>query len=126
MAVTVDIFKHNVRRKTTGEGPVKQAVITIPSGDVDTDVTIVTPSTGQCIFIVGMIFSENNAMNFKIKYAASKYHTFELAANQGIFMPVGNGMIPIPQDFPLVVQASADFTDLSIFYIEAEELLIHQ
>jgi len=126
MTVTIDTITHNMRKMHTGEGPVKQAVITIPDGDVDTDITVVTPAEGRCIFIVGLLFSENNAMNFKIKYSDTSYFNFELAENQGVFMPVGSNIIPLQQDIPLIIKSDAGVTDLSIFYIEALSLTFHQ
>lgn len=124
MAITVDSLTHNIRFKKTGVGPVREAIISIPGGDINTDQTIATPASGNSIFIVGIFFSEDNALTLKIKYATSKYKSIELSANQGVWQPVGFGILPLQQDYPLVVQSTAALTDLNILYVEASEMLI--
>lgn len=122
MASTVDFYIHQIRFGKTGIGPVREANISLEAADGD--YTVVTPATGNSIFIVGILFSETNPVTLEFKLASGKYRTLELSAYQGVWEPVSKKIIPLPKDTPLIVKTSADISDLSIFYVEAPEFLL--
>lgn len=54
--------------------------------------TVRTPSVAtNKLWVVGIHLSENNAGNVILKSGSSKTHTYELAANQGIYDKVERG-----------------------------------
>lgn len=94
---------------------------------VDTDLTVHTPATGKRVFVVGMWFAEGTATNLTLKSATtpSKSVVLELAANQGGWDSIGKDIIWVcTSGEALVVQSSAAISDLIIYTVEAERMIL--
>jgi hypothetical protein len=63
-------------------------VVTIDT--VDTDLTIVTPTGTAMACVVGIMFSEGTAGTLTFKSGTTTLMALELAANQGLFLPLGD------------------------------------
>lgn len=104
-----------------GSGPVTPYVIVIDTAD--TDLTIITPSADKMACIVGALESETSATNLTFKVGTTAVAVPELAANQGILVPISNhAMICGGLGEALKTQASVAISKMLLYVIQASYL----
>lgn len=87
------------------------------------DLTILTPDSGKMALIVGMFMSEGTAANITFKSGSTTYAIPELASNQGILFPIGQGVLVCGQPGEaLKIQSSAVVTSMLIYVAQASRL----
>lgn len=97
--------------------------IVVAIGTIDTDLTIFTPDSGKVACIVGMFMSETSATNITFKSGSTSYAVPELAANQGILFPVGQGILICGQPGEaLKIQSSVAITSMLLYVTQATRL----
>ena len=100
-----------------GAGPVTPYVCTFDT--TGSDLTIVTPATGKMAAIVGAFMSETSASNITFKSGTTTLVIPELAANQGILLPIGNNILLATQPGEaLKVQVSVAVSYLLLFVVQ--------
>lgn len=75
--------------RNTAAGPVYSYNITIDT--TGADLTLHTPAATNRVFLVGAVLSDGTANTITFKTGSTTLCAPELAANQGIFTPVGTG-----------------------------------
>lgn len=99
-------------------GPIKVYSVSIDT--TGADLTICTPASGNSVYIVGLAVSEATAANVTIKSGSTTLWVAELAANQGILLPVENGfLMATAKGQALVLQSSAAVSNLLLHVVEA-------
>lgn len=83
------------------------------------DLTIRTPATGKMIFLVGMFMSETDATNITFKSGSTTLVVPEIAANQGILVPIKNHVILATQPSEaLKMQVSVAVSSILLYVVE--------
>lgn len=104
-----------------GASPVVPYTLTFDT--VDTDLTVVTPSSNKMACVVGVFGSEGTASNVTFKSGTTAYVIPELAANQGMLVPVSNHALFCTQPGEaLKLSVSAAMSYLLLYVIQAQML----
>lgn len=83
---------------------------------VDTDLTIVTPTGTAMACVVGMMFSEGTAGTLTFKSGTTTLMALELAANQGLFLPLGDQVYFATQPAEaLKIRSSVAITNMLVY-----------
>lgn len=106
-----------------GGGPVIPYTLTFDT--TATDLTIRTPGTGMMVCIVGWQFVETSATNVTLTSGSTAYPAFELAANQGLYHVLGDGIgFCTAPSAALKMQVSVAVTGMTLYVIEVPKLII--
>lgn len=104
-----------------GVAPVVPYTLTFDT--VDTDLTVVTPSSNKMACVVGAFSSEGTASNVTFKSGTTSYVIPELAANQGILVPVSNhAMFCTQPGEALKISVSAAISYMLLYVIQGQLL----
>lgn len=104
-----------------GVGPVVPYVVAFDT--TATDLTIVTPASDKMACIVGWLASETSATNVTITSASTANVALELAANQGIYDKIQNGVVYCTQPGEaLKIQVSTAVSSMFLYVIQARWL----
>ena len=88
------------------------------------DLTIKTPGGGGMVVVVGLMFSEGTAGNLIFKTGSTTLVTLELAANQGLFLPLGNQVYMATQPGEaLKIQSSMAITSMLMYVAETSKVV---
>lgn len=92
---------------------------------VDTDLTIRTPANTNAIAaVVGLMFSEGTAATVTFKTGNTTLSGLELAANQGLYLPVAKQVyIATQPGEALKVRSSAAITNMLMFVVETSRII---
>lgn len=82
----------------------------------DSDLTIITPSAGAMVCVAGIMFSEGTAGTLTFKSGTTPLMALELAANQGLFLPLGSQIYFATQPGEaLKIRSSVPITNMLIY-----------
>lgn len=102
-----------------GCGPVVPYVCTFDT--TAQDLTIVTPGTSNMAAIVGAFMSETSASNVTFKSGSTTLVIPELAANQGILLPIKNHALLVTQPGEaLAIQVSVAVSYLLLYIVQGK------
>ena len=95
--------------------------IVVSFDTINSDLTIYTPDKAQkMVAVVGMAASNTTASNLTVKSGSTTLVTLQLAANQGIYHPIGKPIFVTQPGQALVMQVSAQPFTALIYVVQGD------
>lgn len=94
---------------------------------VDTDLTVRTAANDKAmVAVVGIMFSEGTAANLGLKSdSGNTYVTLELAANQGLYLPLsGDVCFATQPGEDLIIRSSAAISSMLLYVIDTSKIVV--
>jgi len=97
-----------------GNGPQQATLVVIDT--INTDLTLFSPASGKMACVMGVEYLEADAHNLMFKSGTTEHVTFQMPANSGMQVPIGNPMFCTLAGEDLVIQSSVAISKM-LFYI---------